>query len=268
MRTDACHRRKSLRALTTHSPRSALAWLPDGAPKRATRRTPGRRSPRLARSTTDTGFLGARFWGQVRGSSGRLKVLQGKGGTSGETSQIAGKARYQAPFPGHIAAGRILHGKEGVDGSSPSEGLADPHECRGSGIGGRGLGSRWPVMETIWKRASLRRSTDGRDECSARDAGTRVRVTSHQPPCGERRGRPVPTPPRWPACGWSPRPACPWSTCIPPCASSSARAGGLPAHASTGWRWTGGLPRDSARPRRPGTPRSRSSARPVTPPAP
>jgi hypothetical protein len=122
MRTDACHRRKSLRALTTHSPRSALAWLPDGAPKRATRRTPGRRSPRLARSTTDTGFLGARFWGQVRGSSGRLKVLQDKGGTSGETSQIAGKARYQAPFPGHIAAGRILHGKEGVDGSSPSEG--------------------------------------------------------------------------------------------------------------------------------------------------
>jgi hypothetical protein len=28
MRTDACHRRKSLRALTTHDPRSALAWYP------------------------------------------------------------------------------------------------------------------------------------------------------------------------------------------------------------------------------------------------
>jgi len=104
--------------------RSALgaSLVPDGAPKRAMRRTPGRRSPRLARSTTDTGFPGARFWGQVRGSSGRLRIVQGKGGTSGETSQIAGKARYQAPFPGHIAAGRILHGKEGVDGSSPSEG--------------------------------------------------------------------------------------------------------------------------------------------------
>jgi hypothetical protein len=70
------------------------------------------------------GFLGARFWGQVRAYSGRLKALQGEGGTSGETSQIAGKARYQAPFPGRIAAGRILHGKEGVDGSSPSEGFA------------------------------------------------------------------------------------------------------------------------------------------------
>ena len=89
------------------------------------RRTPGRRSPRLARSTTGTGFLGARFWGQVRGSSGRLRILQGKGGTRGETTQIAGKARYQAPFPGHIAAGRILHGKEGVDGSSPSEGFRE-----------------------------------------------------------------------------------------------------------------------------------------------
>ena len=64
-----------------------------------------RRSPRLARSTTDTGSLGVRFWGQVRGSPGRLRILQGKGATSGETSQIAGKARYQAPFPGHIAAG-------------------------------------------------------------------------------------------------------------------------------------------------------------------
>ena len=106
--------------------RSALgaSLVPDGAPKRAVRRTPGRRSPRLARSTTDTGFPGARFWGQVRGSSGRLRIVQGKGGTSGETSQIAGKARYQAPFPGHIAAGRILHGKEGVDGSSPSEGFS------------------------------------------------------------------------------------------------------------------------------------------------
>jgi hypothetical protein len=52
----------------------------------------------LARSTTDTSFLGARFWGQVRGSSGRLRILQGKGATSGD-------------------------GKEGVDGSSPSEGF-------------------------------------------------------------------------------------------------------------------------------------------------
>jgi hypothetical protein len=84
----------------------------------------------MARSTTDTGCLGARFWGQVRGSSGLLKVLQGKGGTSGETSQIAGKARNQASFPGHIAARRILHGKEGVDGSSPSEGSKIPAKTR------------------------------------------------------------------------------------------------------------------------------------------
>jgi len=123
MRTDACHRRKSLRALTTHPTRSALAWYPMAHQSvlRDGLRGEGRLGWRGRQ--TDTGFPGARFWGQVRVSSGRLRLLQGKGGSSGETSQIAGKARYQAPFPGHIAAGRILHGKEGVDGSSPSEGL-------------------------------------------------------------------------------------------------------------------------------------------------
>jgi hypothetical protein len=122
MRTDACHRRKSLRALTTHDPRSALAWYPlahqsvlcDGLRGEDRLGWRGRQQIRAS--------PGARFWGQVRGSSGRLRIVQGKGGASGETRQIAGKARYQAPFPGHIAAGRILHGKEGVDGSSPSEG--------------------------------------------------------------------------------------------------------------------------------------------------
>jgi hypothetical protein len=68
----------------------------------------------LPASTTSSGCLGARFWGQVRGISGRLREPQGKGARSGETGQIAGKARYQALFPDHIAAGRILHGKEGV----------------------------------------------------------------------------------------------------------------------------------------------------------
>jgi hypothetical protein len=37
--------------------------------------------------------LGARFWGQVRGFSGRLRVFRGRGAMTGETSQIAGKAR-------------------------------------------------------------------------------------------------------------------------------------------------------------------------------
>jgi hypothetical protein len=88
---------------------------------------PGYDHTRSALGAVDNryGLPGARFWGQVRGSSGRLEVLQGNCETSGETSQIAGKARYQAPFPGHIAAGGILHGKEGVDGSSPSEGSSE-----------------------------------------------------------------------------------------------------------------------------------------------
>jgi hypothetical protein len=53
----------------------------------------------------------------------RLRVLQGKGGIREETTEIAGKALYQARFPAHPAGGESLHGKEGVDGSSPSEGL-------------------------------------------------------------------------------------------------------------------------------------------------
>src|SRR5215211_2369587 len=63
---------------------------------------------------------GDRF-GDFRGASGPLK---GKGATSAKAAQIAGKARFQARFAGHIAARRSLHGKEGVDGSSPSEGLS------------------------------------------------------------------------------------------------------------------------------------------------
>jgi hypothetical protein len=43
-----------------------------------------------------------------------LRVLQGKGRTRSETSHFAGKAWYQAPFLRRMAAGRILHGKEGV----------------------------------------------------------------------------------------------------------------------------------------------------------
>jgi hypothetical protein len=36
--------------------------------------------------TTSTNFLGARFWGLVRGVSGRLRALQGKGARRRETS--------------------------------------------------------------------------------------------------------------------------------------------------------------------------------------
>ena len=51
-------------------------------------------APRLLSvSTTRTGCVGARFWGHVRGLSGRLRVLQGRGAGSGKTGRIAGKAR-------------------------------------------------------------------------------------------------------------------------------------------------------------------------------
>ena len=43
--------------------------------------------------------LGGRLWGQVLGFSGRLKVFQGNGVVSAETTRIAGNALYQARFP-------------------------------------------------------------------------------------------------------------------------------------------------------------------------
>jgi hypothetical protein len=108
-------------------PRGELAWLWHAEPAgTADDRSQGDSSATLSGcqlplSATHAESLGARFWGQVRGSSGRLRVLQGKGAAKRETSQIAGNAPYQARFPYHIEAG---HGKEGVDGSSPSEGFA------------------------------------------------------------------------------------------------------------------------------------------------
>jgi hypothetical protein len=82
-----------------------------------------RNAPVLPSMPTRTDRFGARFWGQVRGFSGPLRVLQGDGAAHGETTRIAGKARYQAPSRHHIAASRSLHGKEAVPGSSPGEGL-------------------------------------------------------------------------------------------------------------------------------------------------
>src|SRR5512133_207339 len=86
---------------------------PSGAPRA--------RVPVVIASYKD-GRCGARFWGQVRGFSGWLRAAQGKGAASRETSKIAGEAHNQARFRDHVAVGRSLHGKEGVDGSSPSEG--------------------------------------------------------------------------------------------------------------------------------------------------
>ncbi len=81
-------------------------------------------APLLSSPATRTIALGLGFgdrFGGFQGRSGSFKemVLQ-----SEETKRIAGKARYQAASRHYIAADRSLHGKEGVDGSSPSEGSA------------------------------------------------------------------------------------------------------------------------------------------------
>jgi hypothetical protein len=116
-------RERYARSVTTAQRRGGPR-RPRGCRARRPHRPPlPRDAPPLPASTTSGGLLGARFWGQVRGFPGRLEVFQGRGRASRETTRIAGKARNQALFRDQIAAGRILHGKEGVDGSSPSEGF-------------------------------------------------------------------------------------------------------------------------------------------------
>jgi hypothetical protein len=45
-------------------------------------------------------------------------LAEGEDAGSEETTRMAGKARNQAPSQHHIAAGRSLHGKEGVAGTA------------------------------------------------------------------------------------------------------------------------------------------------------
>jgi hypothetical protein len=123
---------------------SCTAGLCDLRPARSSKSSRSVRSARLAPARTDgarprrpsadarplpswttgTDSLGARFWGQVRGLSGRLRVPSREGCDNERNPPNPGKALYQAHLRNGITAGRILHGKEGVDGSSPSEGFS------------------------------------------------------------------------------------------------------------------------------------------------
>jgi hypothetical protein len=78
-----------------------------------------------------------RSHGRVKGDDARLRATRTNPHRSSQT-------RMNRPPP-------HLHGKEGVDGSSPSEGfspsLQASHSCQRSLTGGFG----WRVLETIWK---------------------------------------------------------------------------------------------------------------------
>jgi hypothetical protein len=105
-------------------PRAALACRSRWATNHSRRQTSGRnpRDALLLRGTTSTGSVGARSWGQVRGTSGRFLeegVPQAK-----KPAKLQGSVPRGA-VPQHLEAERNLHGKEGVDGSSPSEGFAE-----------------------------------------------------------------------------------------------------------------------------------------------
>jgi hypothetical protein len=81
---------------------------------------PCARGPVLAPARASAGD---RSWGQVGGFSVSLRALRGRGAAGNEKDVVAGKTRSQALFLWLPPAARNLHGKEGVDGSSPSEGF-------------------------------------------------------------------------------------------------------------------------------------------------
>src|SRR5262249_21215301 len=77
----------------------------------------------LASLTATTDSVGLGSGDRFRAVRGGSALFRRRGATSGETSRIAGKAHDQC-VPRYVApARRSLHGKEGVDGSSPSEGF-------------------------------------------------------------------------------------------------------------------------------------------------
>jgi hypothetical protein len=66
-------------------------------------------------------------WGQVLGTGSRLS-WEAEGSSRRDApgrrkSELAGKTPWGAAFQHRATAVRILHGKEGVSGSSPEEGL-------------------------------------------------------------------------------------------------------------------------------------------------
>jgi hypothetical protein len=80
--------------------------------------------------------------------SGRNPWQSLANGTASKTAQTSETAAV-----GCDRLPESFHGKEGVDGSSPSEGLAGSRMVPGvAGIRRRDVASETPDLETIWKR--------------------------------------------------------------------------------------------------------------------
>jgi hypothetical protein len=94
--------------------------------RRARRQRPSESKPRSAQGAVSAAVRtssGDRSWGQVRGFSGRVRVVRGRGAAGEQRTAVAGKRCKQALLLRPSPAARILHGKEAVPGSSPGEGL-------------------------------------------------------------------------------------------------------------------------------------------------
>jgi len=90
----ACSPERVSRASPTPSA-AALAWpfrCAASLNRRRTREAASGQARQLSSSTTALGSRGARSWGEVRGFSGRLRVLRRRGAEGAETGRFAGMA--------------------------------------------------------------------------------------------------------------------------------------------------------------------------------
>ena len=107
----------------------------------------------------------ATAWGQILGTrGGSLGAPQGRSSTSttgGAKRHKHSKTRREARWDRPAAKGSSLHGKEGVDGSSPSEGSAKTPQNRASSFGRTCKDSS---MQWVWSRFWSFQVQDGSPE--------------------------------------------------------------------------------------------------------
>ena len=182
------------RAVRARFGQSATPWHLRRGRDRPARGHRNHRSVRGAVLAAVRASSGDRSWGQVWGFSRTFRAHRGRGSACNESRSVAGKSCKQARFLRLPPAARILHGKEGVDGSSPSEGSAKAPLMRGFRFRStcRSPSLRW-VWSPLWSPQVENASNTGARVPGSERAGASAcprswrpyprRTAGQAPPC-------------------------------------------------------------------------------------
>jgi hypothetical protein len=135
---------------------------------------------------------GDRSWGQLRGVSGPREALQGRGGNKAQqpmNTAIPDRKHASPLIPAPIPS---LHGKEGVDGSSPSEGFYSPRStCKSTSSVVRPITVEHLPLEAGNRPRSpdCRKTPANRTCCPPRRSTSLQRRDSTLCPCGSTESR-------------------------------------------------------------------------------